>query len=128
MVYIHKKIQSNDTMLQIDYLDQGLLHFAEQNYFLAHEDWETLWLKTTGAEKMLLQAMILLAGVGVHRQKNRSAPARRLHDLARTRLLQCKDDYSDNPLWISAWEVLTASEPEGILPPPLQSGNLDPRL
>ncbi len=109
-------------MSQIDYLDQGLRHFARQNYFAAHEDWEVLWLVRSAPEKLLLQAMILLAGVGVHRQKNRSNPARRLHTLARTRLLECKIEYTGLPLWNSVWNALEASEKEEVLPPPIAIG------
>ncbi len=67
-----------------------LFHMGE--YYAAHEDWESLWMRLDeGAERLAAQSLIQLAGAHIHRLKNRSREARKLYANAR-RTFQRVDD------------------------------------
>ncbi len=53
----------------------GLALFNEERYWESHEALEAAWRQSTGAEKEILQGIILLAAALVHLQKNE-------HDIA----------------------------------------------
>ncbi|MCO4782738.1 MAG: DUF309 domain-containing protein [Candidatus Cloacimonetes bacterium] len=78
------------------YFSKGLNYFNSKKFFESHEEWEQIWLQCQNRdEKLLYQSMIILAGVGVHLQKNRPAPAQRLQKLGLIKLEEIKNqDYS----------------------------------
>lgn len=78
--------------MKLDYFTQGILYFNNKKFFESHEEWEQIWLQCTNKnEKLFFQSMILLAGVGVHLQKNRPAPAQRLKILGESKLKMIQD-------------------------------------
>jgi hypothetical protein len=42
-------------------LEQGRLAFNRGDYYQAHEQWEEVWLKTSGDERLILQGLIQIA-------------------------------------------------------------------
>jgi putative hydrolase of the HAD superfamily len=56
--------------------------------FEAHEEWEKLWMRSSGAEKTFLQGLIQLAAACVHLSRGRRAPGLRLASLAREKLMR----------------------------------------
>ena len=57
-------------------------------FYAAHEDWESLWMRLPdGGEKLVVQGLIQLCGVHIHRLKGRAEPMRTMFDKARTNLL-----------------------------------------
>lgn len=65
---------------------KGLEELEAGRPFEAHEEWEALWTRSAGAEKMFLQGLIQLAAACVHLSRGRRAPGLRLADLARQKL------------------------------------------
>jgi len=53
-------------------LADGLRCFESQEFFLAHEHWESVWLKCQGPERSFLQALIQMAVAFHHFQRNNS--------------------------------------------------------
>jgi predicted metal-dependent hydrolase len=49
---------------------EGIELFNEERYWESHESLEAAWRRTEGAEKELLQGVILIAAALVHLQKN----------------------------------------------------------
>lgn len=70
---------------------QGVNDFNSKKFYEAHESWESIWHTCEGAEKKYYQALILLAGAGVHFQKKRFNPAQRLLALASIRLADSQE-------------------------------------
>lgn len=56
-------------------LAEGLRCYRSQEYFLAHEHWESVWLKCREPEKSFLQALIQMAVACHHLQRNNSRGA-----------------------------------------------------
>lgn len=58
-------------------------------FYSAHEDWESLWMRLdAGAERSLAQGLIQLAGAHIHRLKARTHEARKLFASARRHLAE----------------------------------------
>ena len=72
-------------------LRQGVEHFNKRLFYEAHEFWEEIWHTRNGSEKAFFQGLILLAGAGVHYQKQRNEPAQRLLKLAQIRFNESQD-------------------------------------
>jgi len=51
-------------------LADGLRCYRSQEFFLAHEHWEIVWLKCPEPEKTFLQALIQVAAAFHHLQRN----------------------------------------------------------
>ncbi|OYT71092.1 MAG: hypothetical protein CFK52_09235 [Chloracidobacterium sp. CP2_5A] len=52
-------------------------------FYAAHEDWESLWMRLPdGGEKLVVQGLIQLCGVHIHRLKGRAEPMRAMLDKA----------------------------------------------
>ena len=51
-------------------LGEGLRCFSRQEFFAAHEHWETVWLKCAEPQKSFLQALIQVASAFHHYQQN----------------------------------------------------------
>ena len=51
-------------------LADGLRCYRSQEFFLAHEYWESVWIQCRHQEKIFLQALIQLAGAFHHFQRN----------------------------------------------------------
>jgi hypothetical protein len=54
-------------------LADGLRCYRSQEFFLAHEHWESVWLKCQEPEKSFLQALIQMAAAFHHLQRNNSS-------------------------------------------------------
>ena len=52
-----------------DALAEGLRCYCREEFFLAHEHWESTWLRCEGAEKTFLQALIQLSAAFHHLQR-----------------------------------------------------------
>lgn len=87
------------------------MDFAAGRFFEAHEEWERLWLRAAGQERLFLQGLIQLAAACVHFEKGRQAPAARLLVLARTKLSSGLERRSEFDL-SGLLAVLTAFEDE----------------
>ncbi|HKC26113.1 MAG TPA: DUF309 domain-containing protein [Thermoanaerobaculia bacterium] len=70
-------------------LRAGVEEFRRGRFFEAHEEWEALWMRSTGGEKLFLQALIQLAAGCVHLERGNRAPGLRLVELAREKLTRC---------------------------------------
>ncbi len=54
----------------LESLAEGLRCYRSQQFFLAHEHWEIVWLRCQEPEKTFLQALIQLAAAFHHLQRN----------------------------------------------------------
>ena len=98
-------------------LRKGVEYFNKRLFYEAHEFWEEIWHTRQGNEKAFFQALILLAGAGVHYQKQRNEPALRLLKLALTRFDESQDlisKYFNPQLIMNIHEHLTNSGIDGI--------------
>ncbi len=76
-------------------VEAGRQRFEAGAFYAAHEVWESGWRRVRGAEKHVLQALVLWsAGVHHHEQHNEMG-ARRLLLRALERLSQVKDDFAE---------------------------------
>lgn len=71
---------------------KGLAEFRAGRYFEAHEEWELLWKKSAGDDKVFLQGLIQLAAARVHVARGNPAPAARLFALAKEKLGRFEGD------------------------------------
>ncbi len=82
-----------------------LFHMGE--YYAAHEDWESLWMRLDdGPERRAAQGLIMLAGAHIHRLKNRPYQAGKLYLRAQTHL-----EEAATLDWLDAAALLRASKP-----------------
>jgi hypothetical protein len=51
-------------------LAEGLRHYHAEEFFAAHEAWESVWLESQEPEKMFLQALIQVTAAFHHFQRN----------------------------------------------------------
>jgi predicted metal-dependent hydrolase len=51
-------------------LAEGLRCYRNEEFFLAHEHWEGIWLRCEGAERTFLQALIQVTAAFHHLQRN----------------------------------------------------------
>jgi uncharacterized protein len=56
-------------------LREGLRCYREGEFFLAHEHWESVWLKRAEPEKTFLQALIQVAAAFHHLRRGNAAGA-----------------------------------------------------
>jgi uncharacterized protein len=70
-------------------LVEGLACYRNMEFFLAHEHWETEWLRLEEPEKSFLQALIQTAAAFHHFQAGNSAGAASLLQRALQRLKAC---------------------------------------
>jgi predicted metal-dependent hydrolase len=56
-------------------LANGLRCYRSQEFFLAHEHWESVWLRCQEPKKSFLQALIQMAAAFPHLQRNNSQGA-----------------------------------------------------
>jgi len=76
-------------------------------FYAAHEDWEALWMRLPeGGEKLVIQGLIQLCGVHIHRLKGRTEPMHVLFDKAR---LNLADGGRDTP-WLDVAQLLRETE------------------
>lgn len=73
-------------MSDADRLARGLAALETGRFFEAHEEWEVVWLRSSGPERRHLQGFIQVAAACVHLDRGRSGPARRLLCLALEKL------------------------------------------
>lgn len=86
-----------------------LFHMGE--YYAAHEDWESLWMRLEdGPERRAAQGLIMLAGAHIHRLKNRPHQARKLYLRAHAYILEAAAlDWLDVDALLCASDGLFAS-------------------
>ena len=65
---------------------EGIAHFNRQDFYSAHDAWESLWLERFGEEKDFLQGLILCAVALHHYGRKNYGGARSRFRLARERL------------------------------------------
>ncbi|MFN7988774.1 MAG: DUF309 domain-containing protein [Thermoanaerobaculia bacterium] len=78
-------------------LARGLRAFRDGRFFEAHEEWEAVWLGSSGAERRHLQGLIQVAAACVHLGKGRRDPAVRLLALAAGKLADAPHDLRGLP-------------------------------
>jgi hypothetical protein len=76
-------------------LAEGLQCYRNEEFFLAHEHWESIWLTAEGPEKAFLQALIQIAAAFHHRQRGNPVGAASLLRAAARRLETYPDRYGD---------------------------------
>jgi tetratricopeptide (TPR) repeat protein len=67
---------------------QGIALFNAGDYFEAHEAWESLWLSSSGSERVFFQGLVQLAAAMHHYSHGHYGAARRIYEKARSRLGQ----------------------------------------
>ena len=67
-------------------LAEGLRCYRNEEFFLAHEHWESIWLNCDEPEKTFLQALIQIAAAFHHLQRNNRIGAASLLRAALRRL------------------------------------------
>jgi hypothetical protein len=67
-------------------LAEGLRHYRNEKFFLAHEHWEGVWLKAEEPDKTFLQVLIQIAAAFHHFQRKNDAGAASLLQSALRRL------------------------------------------
>ena len=70
-------------------LAEGFARYRNAEFFLAHEDWESVWLTLEGPEKSFLQALIQMTAAFHHLQAGNSAGAFSLLQRALRRFELC---------------------------------------
>jgi predicted metal-dependent hydrolase len=104
-------------------LANGLRCYRSQEFFLAHEHWESVWLNCQEPEKSFLQALIQMAAAFHHLQRNNSHGATSLLKAALRKLETYPPLFESVEVTslreeIGAWlEVLEA--PSSAIHPPL---------
>jgi predicted metal-dependent hydrolase len=88
----------NETTMSFDWNDGGLAEglrcYRNEEFFLAHEHWEGIWLKCTEPEKTFLQALIQITAAFHHLQRRNSAGAASLLRRALRRLERFPTEYA----------------------------------
>lgn len=79
-------------------LAPGVREFRAGRFFEAHEEWEALWMRSAGDEKLFLQGLIQLAAGCVHIGRGNPAPGGRLMALALAKLERFPDPYLAVPV------------------------------
>ena len=101
-------------------LAAGLSCYRNQQFFEAHEHWESVWNELKDPEKSFLQGMIQITVAMHHYRQVNTAGARSLLQRALLRLERCTDCFggvdvatlaSEVHSWLSALENSAASLP-----------------
>lgn len=74
-------------------LAEGVRRFNVHEFWHAHEEWELLWLKAEGDEKLFLQGLIQLAAAYHHVQRGTHRGALRLFDASLRKLSRFPNGY-----------------------------------
>ncbi|HUX28661.1 MAG TPA: DUF309 domain-containing protein [Terracidiphilus sp.] len=74
-------------------LAEGLACYRSGEFFLAHEHWESVWLRAPGAEKTFLQALIQTTVAFHHLQMSNTAGAASLMQRALRKLKPYPDAF-----------------------------------
>lgn len=102
-------------------LTEGLACYCRQDFFDAHEHWESAWLRLSEPEKSFLQALIQITAAFHHLQRENRIGTRSLLTRALRRLERYPAEYAGvavEPLRQSVRAWLNALE-EQALPSPL---------
>lgn len=86
-------------------LAEGVRRFNAHEFWHAHEEWEHLWLKSEGEEKLFIQGLIQLAAAYHHVQRGTHRGALRLFDAASRKLSRYPAHYLGVDLTESAERV-----------------------
>jgi predicted metal-dependent hydrolase len=90
--------RDNKTTMSFDWNDgalaEGLRCYRNEEFFLAHEHWEDVWLKCAEPEKTFLQALIQITAAFHHLQRRNSAGAASLLRRALRRLERFPAEYA----------------------------------
>lgn len=74
---------------------EGIEHFNKQDFYSAHDAWESLWLERFGEEKSFLQGLILCAVALHHYGRNNLNGARSRFRLALERFEGYPEEFWD---------------------------------
>jgi len=74
-------------------LAEGLACYRNEEFFLAHEHWEGVWLEAEGPQKTFLQSLIQVAAAFHHLQRGNPAGAISLLSRALHRLDRFPNEY-----------------------------------
>jgi len=104
-------------------LAEGLRCYKSGEFFLAHEHWESVWLKCEEPEKTLLQALIQITAAFHHLQRNNLIGAASLLRAALRRLEAFPAAYGgieieDLRVGVRAW-LMALDRKEPPLRPPI---------
>lgn len=104
-------------------LAEGLRCYRNSEFFLAHEHWESVWLKLEEPEKSFVQALIQIAAAFHHLKSGNSAGAASLLRRSLRRLELCPESFGSiatGPLcgqireWVRALENGTQPLPAAV--------------
>ena len=79
--------------LPADPIADGVALFNAHRFWEAHEAWESLWLRSAGADKRFLQGLIQLAAAYHHVQRGTLRGGLRLFDAAAAKLAGFADGH-----------------------------------
>lgn len=112
-------------------LAEGLRCYRAEEFFLAHEHWEEVWLKLPEPEKTFLQALIQIAAAFHHLQRGNRRGAESLLRRAARRIdsvamtfggIMLKPLREQIAAWLLAFEVRDAPDAPLLLPfPPIRT-------
>jgi uncharacterized protein len=74
-------------------LGEGLRCYRAREFFVAHEHWESVWLKSKEPEKTFLQGLIQVAAAFHHLQRGNPRGTRSLLQRARVRLARYPESF-----------------------------------
>lgn len=72
---------------------EGIRLYNAQQFFEAHEAWESCWLKSEGRERMFYHGLIQAAAAHVHLQRNQRKGAQLLYQKAHDKLQHFHGEY-----------------------------------
>lgn len=72
---------------------QGVTLFNAGEFFRAHEEWEELWLTSSGTDKLFLQGIIQIAVAFHHLSRGNSSGAKSLLEASCAKLAPLPEDY-----------------------------------
>ena len=121
-------LTDNEETMPLDWSDgalaEGLTCYRNEEFFLAHEHWEVVWLKCEGPEKTFLQALIQITAAFHHFQQRNFRGAESLLKRALRRLDPFPAVYGDIEVEalresVRAWlQALDREDPSPRLPFP----------
>jgi hypothetical protein len=93
------KLNNHEGTMRFDWsggaLAEGLRCYRNEEFFLAHEHWESVWLAAEGPDKTFLQALIQIAAAFHHLQRGNPVGTASLLRTAARRLQTYPDRYGD---------------------------------
>ncbi len=89
----HARLVFEEHIPKEDAIKKGMMYFNDERFWEAHEVWEGVWKKCYGDEKILVQAIILIAAALVHFQKSENSICLSVLDRASEKLKSSSGSY-----------------------------------